>query len=138
MKNRAFTLDLIQSQEGLRLKLYKCPAGKWSIGYGRNMEDKGISHKEAFYLLNNDIEECVDDLCRILPGKYNELSARRQSALISMRFQLGPGGFRGFRRMIAAINSDDYIRAASEMRNSKWHEQTKNRVEELATLMEKG
>jgi lysozyme len=32
--------------EGLRLKPYRCTAGKTSIGYGRNLDDVGISQRE--------------------------------------------------------------------------------------------
>ncbi|MBP5593653.1 MAG: hypothetical protein J6X75_05780, partial [Clostridia bacterium] len=40
--------------EGLRLKPYRCPAGKLTIGYGRNIEDMGISETEAEMLFDND------------------------------------------------------------------------------------
>jgi len=40
--------DQLILHEGLRLKPYHCPAGKHTIGIGRNLEDKGITEKEAF------------------------------------------------------------------------------------------
>ena len=40
--------------EGLRLKPYRCTAGKLTIGIGRNLDDCGISQKEAYALLDND------------------------------------------------------------------------------------
>lgn len=138
MKNRAYTINMIQGHEGISLMPYICPAGYLTIGFGRNLDANGISHSEAFYLFNNDIDACVTDLAKIFPGVYNELPFRVQSALIDMRFQLGPGGFRGFKKMIRAIKSGDYIRAASEMRNSKWAQHdTPARAEELASLVEK-
>ncbi|MCP4280350.1 MAG: lysozyme, partial [Alteromonas sp.] len=33
--------QLIAQHEGLRLKPYKCTAGKITIGYGRNLDDNG-------------------------------------------------------------------------------------------------
>jgi len=36
-------VDQIIEHEGLKLKPYHCPAGKLTIGVGRNLEDKGIS-----------------------------------------------------------------------------------------------
>jgi lysozyme len=39
--------------EGLRLKPYLCPAGKLTIGIGRNLEGKGITKQEAVMLLEN-------------------------------------------------------------------------------------
>ena len=45
-------VDLIKKHEGLRLFPYKCSVGKLTIGYGRNIEDTGISKEEAETLLN--------------------------------------------------------------------------------------
>jgi len=138
MKNRAYTIQLIQAHEGLRLFPYRCTSGKYTIGFGRNLEDKGISHQEAFYLLQGDIEECVSDVRKVLTSSiYTELPFRVQSAMIDMRFQLGPGGFRQFKRMISAIMQHNYAKAASEMRNSLWYQQTPNRAEELALIVER-
>jgi lysozyme len=54
--------DQLIKHEGLRLKPYHCPAGKLTIGVGRNLEDKGITEEEAVMLLENDIQECLKDL----------------------------------------------------------------------------
>jgi lysozyme len=137
MKNRAFTMQLVQEHEGLRLRPYFCTENKLTIGWGRNLDDKGISHREAVYLLESDLNECDVDLSRALSSVYHELPYRVQAALIDMRFQLGGAGFRQFKRMIAAIMDGDYKKAASEMRNSKWYEQTPGRVEDLAMILEK-
>ena len=53
--------ERIKKSEGLRLKPYKCPAGKTSIGWGRNLEDNGISKEEAEFLLNNDIDWAISE-----------------------------------------------------------------------------
>ena len=42
-KMRDKLVDQIIEHEGLKLKPYHCPAGKLTIGVGRNLEDKGIS-----------------------------------------------------------------------------------------------
>jgi lysozyme len=55
----------LTTHEGLRLKPYLCPAGKLTIGIGRNLEGKGITKQEAVMLLENDIQECLDDLTDI-------------------------------------------------------------------------
>jgi len=44
----------LREHEGLRLPPYHCPAGKLTIGIGRNLGDKGITEKEAVMLLEND------------------------------------------------------------------------------------
>ena len=64
--------------EGLRLKPYRCTAGKLTIGVGRNLEDKGISQQEAYELLENDIRECEVQLLTEIPDIYLSLDLRLQ------------------------------------------------------------
>ena len=66
----------IREHEGLELKMYQCPVGRWTIGVGRNIEDKGISEEEAMFLLENDIKECIEDLEKIFPD-FDELAESR-------------------------------------------------------------
>ena len=42
--------------EGLRMKPFRCTAGKLTIGIGRNLDDYGISQTESYVLLENDIQ----------------------------------------------------------------------------------
>lgn len=44
--------------EGLMLKPYRCTAGKLTIGVGRNLDDRGITQKEAYAMLESDILDC--------------------------------------------------------------------------------
>ena len=74
--------DMLVRHEGLRLKPYRCPAGRLTIGVGRNLEDKGISSSEAFNMLANDIVECEDDLKKSSP--VGTSTAKRFSTLLLM------------------------------------------------------
>lgn len=116
-EREALRQDLVRD-EGLRLTVYLCPAGYQTIGVGRNLEGRGISTLEAFYLLDHDINACLDDLETF--AWWPALTPVRQKALINMRFQLGGGGFRGFRQMLAALERRDYLAAATAGRDSKW------------------
>ena len=53
--------------EGLRLKPYRCSAGKLTIGVGRNLDDRGITSSEAMMLLFNDIDDFWAKLLKALP-----------------------------------------------------------------------
>jgi lysozyme len=55
--------------------------------------------------------------------------------LVDMCFNLGISRFMGFKRMIEALRSEDYDRAAIEMINSRWAKQVRNRSTELAKMM---
>ena len=107
--------------EGEVLTAYKCPAGYITVGVGRNLEGKGITKAESRMLLMNDVGECEADLIRIFgAGGWERMSSNRRIALIDMRFNLGPGRFRSFRRMIQAIRAEDWAWAGKEAMDSRW------------------
>ncbi len=55
--------ELLKELEGLYLKPYKCPANKWTIGYGDNLEANGLTADEA-KLVDFDKEVIPADLLR--------------------------------------------------------------------------
>ena len=126
--------DQLTKHEGLRLKPYHCPAGKLTIGIGRNLEDKGITEKEAVMLLENDIHECIEDLKTIFQG-FDLLPEPARRVLVDMRFNLGPNRFRHFKKMIAAVKDQDFGKAAAEMKDSRWYRQVGRRAETLVNMM---
>ena len=128
--------ELIKKHEGLRLKPYKCTAGKLTIGYGRNLEDNGISAYEADVLLNDDIQNCYAQ-CIKFPF-WNKLNDVRQAVLLDMCYNLGFARLNGFKKMLKALGRLDYKTAAKEMLDSKWARDVKSRATELAELMKYG
>jgi lysozyme len=129
-------IETLVRHEGLKLKPYRCTANKLTIGVGRNIEDNGITEDEALYLLNNDIKRCVKELENIFGKKvwYN-LSKIRQEVLINMLFNLGKSRFTKFKKMIKAINNEDYTEASIQMEDSRWYKQVGNRAKELVSSM---
>ena len=128
--------ELIKKHEGLRLKPYTCSAGKLTIGYGRNLEDNGISLYEAETLLHNDIQNCYA-ACVKFPF-WNQLSEVRQAVLLDMCFNMGISRLKGFQKMLACLGRGDYLSASKEMLNSHWARQVKSRATELANIMKTG
>lgn len=128
--------DLIDD-EALKLKLYKCPAGKWSIGVGRNLEDRGISEAEAMFLLANDVDQAEKDARTLFPT-FEDMSDNRKAVLCNMSFNLGMPRLAGFKKLRKAIESQDYETAAAEMLHSAWALQVGRRAERLAKLMRDG
>ncbi len=127
-------LDRLVQHEGLRLKPYRCTKGKLTIGVGRNLEDKGLSKEEAFFLLQNDILE-VQNECEKQFKFFNQLSPTRQEVLLEMAFNLGIKGLKGFKKFLKALDEKDYLTASKEMLNSKWAFEVKGRAKRLALLM---
>lgn len=150
--------------EGLRLEIYKCPAGKWTIGVGRNLEAKGLTAKEqecifgvsglnknevidalfgrkitkedALFLLQNDIAEVTEQLEKF--EWFNRLDEVRQKVIVDMRFNLGMAGLLQFKRMIAALIDRDWIKASEQMVDSRWYHQVGNRSKRLVEMMRTG
>ncbi len=130
------SIDLIKKHEGLRLKPYTCTAGKLSIGYGRNLEDVGISQDEADAMLAQDMVGVLSD-CTKFPW-FKKLNTPRQAVIENMIFNLGLSRFSGFRNTIRYIEAGEYEKAAEEMLDSKWARQVGNRANELSLIMETG
>ena len=156
--------DQLILHEGLKLRTYRCPAGYWTIGVGRNLETKslsrgeqqyilgcdeltpqqvinilrrrGITKEEALVLLAHDIQDCEQDLRQF--EWFDRLDPVRRKVVLDMLFNLGAAGFRKFRKMIAALERGDYDTAAAEMVDSKWYHQVGTRARRLVEMMRTG
>lgn len=125
--------ELLMLNEGYRKKPYLCTANKMTIGYGRNLEDRGIDEIEARFLLERDIAIALEPL-RLEPY-WLGLSEVRQAVLIDMCVNLGWPRLSGFQRMRAALRNHDYRTAADEMKNSMWYTQVGERGPRLERMM---
>ncbi len=126
----------VKKHEGLRLKPYRCTAGKLTIGYGRNLEDTGISKNAAEILLVKDLERVQTKLLKKI--NYDKYPSHVQNVLLEMGFQLGVPGLLKFKKTLQLIDNGDYIGASKEMLNSKWAKQTPKRANTLSKLMKEG
>jgi len=123
--------------EGLKLKPYKCTSGATSIGYGRNLDSNGISQTEANMLLENDIENCFEDLETVLfCSQWGRIPEKIKLVLLDMRYNLGPVGIRGFRKMLDAVRRYDWAGMRKEMMDSKWYNQIGRRGIRLIELVD--
>ena len=127
-------VERIKKHEGFESFPYKCPAGKVSIGYGRNLEDCGISEQEAEILLSNDITRAKLELYNNFPWAIG-MDDIRKGVLVEMVFNMGITRFKGFKKMLVACQKGEWDKAANEMLDSDWHKQVKSRAESLADIM---
>ena len=122
--------------EGLRLMPYTDTVGKLTIGVGRNLTDKGISHDEALLLLDSDIKEHLKLLDDNLEW-WRSMSENRQRVLANMAFNMG-SKLLSFTNTLAAMKRGDYEAAAEGMAQSKWAAQVGPRAARLALMMKEG
>jgi len=130
-------IEQLKRHEGIRLKPYKCTAGKLSIGIGRNLEDIGITEKEAEVLLLNDIEEAKKQLLHHMPWT-KDLDEVRFSALLNFVFNVGIGTTLKFVNAMGQLKEGNYAMAAQELLDSRWAKQVGKRSEEIARQLETG
>jgi lysozyme len=122
--------------EGDSPTLYKCTAGKWTIGVGRNLEAVPLAKHERMYLLESDIS-------RVLTNAHvhdiiTPLDPVRQAVIIDMAFNLGINGLLKFEGMLTALKMGNYDLAALEMLDSRWAVQVGHRATRLASMMKSG
>lgn len=126
--------QLIALHEGFREKPYRCTAGKLTVGFGRNLDDVGITREEGEILLANDIEvseAILQDRIECWP----QLSEVRRAVLIDMCFNLGWPRLAKFRKFLAALEAGHYALASAEMLDSRWAKQVGRRAHRLASMM---
>jgi len=131
--------DQLIAHEGMELRLYKCPAGKWSIGAGRNLQDRGITEDEARHLLNNDIRISIDELTNTFRW-FTRLDETRQAAMVELHFNLGLSNLKTFTKTLGLIAQAVEGRVAwhdvgRELLNSKWADQVGRRSQVIADML---
>ena len=141
---------LLRDHEGLRLTMYKCPAGFNTIGYGYNMEANpmplemldrlravgNITLADAEDLLHDQTIFALDG-CQAY-SYWWDLDEWRQAALIDLCYCLGRNGFSKFVKMHEALSNGDYATAADELMDSKFATQTGRRAVNLEKLVRHG
>lgn len=83
-------IDLVKEFEGFRSEAYRCPAGKWSIGYGHTKgvsRDSQVSLEEAEELLMEDLREAGARVSLLVHVPLND---NQFAALVSFTFNVGP------------------------------------------------
>ena len=126
--------EYIKRNEGLRTKPYKCSAEKLTIGYGRNLDDKGINEYEAELMFGRDLNEAIEDVKSVIEN-FESLTKNRQIVLVDMVFNLGIVRFSKFKNMIREIHGENWNTAAYEIKNSAYYKQVPNRAKRNIELM---
>ena len=143
--------ELLTLNEGRKNKVYRCTAGKRTIGVGHNIDAKGLPEDIQNYLnkngeitdemidrlLDNDIEDALTNTLKIFP-MLNTFSEDRQSALIDFVFNVGLGTARQFHMTILAIQKGDWKEAARQMEDSLWFKQVADRGQRIVSMIRSG
>jgi lysozyme len=138
-------IEMLKRHEGEvvtngRHLIYKCPAGHWTIGIGRNVDVNGglgLSDEEVNFLLEGDIARVIKELSTEYAW-FSDLDQTRKDAMIDISFNLGATKLRKFVLALDAMERADYKTAAEEFLDSDWSRTVKGRSVELAAMIETG
>lgn len=129
MKEELYTelSNHIKEYEGFSRLVYECTSGYATIGYGRNVEQVGISKEEADIMLNNDIAQCLKELRGIM-NRFDDLPDKAQLVLVDMCYNLGLSKLLNFENMLDAIDAGNWQKASEELLDSRYAKQVKRRA----------
>lgn len=95
---------------------------------------QGVSKEAIDEYFENDLRIAIDDARRIF-GDLNEHPQDVIRVLVNMSFNLGYPRLNKFVKMKQAIAQNNYLKAADEMKDSRWYTQVGRRGPELFKLM---
>lgn len=123
-------IEILKREEGFNGDMYFDTEGFKTIGYGTKLP---ISEEEGQLLLEfrlNKIKRDVDEALSHL-----QIEDDAWDVLYLMAYQMGVGGLLKFKKMISALERQDYEEASRQMLLSKWAKQTPNRAKRMAKMM---
>lgn len=153
--------------EGIRNKPYKCSAGKWTIGVGRNFQDARFTLDELEYLgipvsrlgdqvawlklhplsddqitwlLDRTIAETLKSMARSprIAEAFAACDDVRGLVLIDMAYNMGVPGLNKFQYTLDQVAKGNWNAAADGMEDSKWFAQVGTRSVRLVKMMATG
>jgi len=117
-----------------------------SIGVGHNLNVSPLPEGWTTPLTGSQIQQllvmdvqskAISPLNQFIPW-WSSLDDVRQRVIADMCFNEGIGHLMGFKLMLAALQSNNYDGAASEMENSLWYSQVGQRSVRLTQAMKTG
>jgi GH24 family phage-related lysozyme (muramidase) len=131
----------IISDEGSVLKVYKDHLGYFTVGVGHLIipSDEewgvGVGHpitqtradELLFYDLANVLKECEDNF----HNNWRDWPEEVKLIIANMAFNLGLPKLTAFKKMLTAIDKEDYKTASKEGLDSRWAKQVHNRARRL-------
>ncbi len=104
-----------------------------TIGVGRNLRDKGISHAESDILLDNDITAASAEVSAEIPWSIVSLDEIRREVLINLSFNMGIAGLITQNpKFLAALQAGRWEEAAAELLDGPYKKQVGPRAYRLA------
>lgn len=149
-------IEHIKKHEGFKHKPYKDTKGKWTVGYGRNLDDNPLSADECLALFratvfndDNARDEFFESLLATDVQQHTEemlteiswvgsAPSNVQLVLSDMAYNIGVPTLKHFTGMLHALRNKDYTLAAYELLDSVYAEDVKYRAAANAKIIAGG
>jgi lysozyme len=128
---RSELIESIKVNEGFEGYEYMDSLQNPTIGYGTLLP---LTEVEATLLLKHRL----DVMSAHIKSRWNafgRMSPDVQTMVLEMCYQMGVGGFMGFKKMIRALEKGDHDEAYKEGMDSKWAIQTPNRAKRVLSVL---
>ena len=149
-------IEHVKKYEGFSTEPYKDTKGKWTVGYGRNLEDNPLTldetidlfqmtdfisdkHEDDFFegMLEKDISEHTEELLQQIPWLANK-PTNVKMVICDMAYNLGVPTLMTFTGMLNAARHDDWLLTAYEILDSNYAEDVKTRAVANAKIVAGG
>tara|TARA_R100000654_G_scaffold198_12_gene717 strand:+ start:328 stop:771 length:444 start_codon:yes stop_codon:yes gene_type:complete len=134
----------LEIDEGVKYEVYLDHLGKKTFGIGHLVLDKDpefkmevgdpVSERRVEEAFDKDIQSVIDD-CQRLYSNFNAMPEECKQITANMMFNMGLPKMKAFKKMNAAIEDEDYLKASEEMVDSKWYRTVPNRADRLVQRM---
>ena len=143
-KQRVF--DQLCIDEGVKYEIYHDHLGYPTFGVGHLIvkddpeygEPVGtpVSEERVWEAFEKDLDTAHKECVALYLAKFDVWPEVVQEVLVNMMFNMGRTRLSKFKNFRAALDANDWARAAVEGRDSLWYRQVTNRAERLMTRLE--
>ena len=135
----------LKEDEGCKYEIYLDHLGLPTHGIGHLITEwdeeyekpvgTPVSEDRVNNCFQTDVHGTVEE-CKKLFDNFDDLPEEVQLILCNMMFNMGRPRLSKFVKFRAAIAEEDWLEAATQMEDSRWHKQVTNRANRLIKRME--
>ena len=139
--------EQLKYDEGVVYEIYKDHLGYPTFGVGHLVLESDeeyeqpvgtpVSEERVADCFRKDSDIAIRE-CYVLYGEsyFEDFPNEVQEILVNMMFNMGRPRLSKFKKMNAALKKEDWVEAAKEGRDSRWHKQVTKRAERLMSRLE--
>jgi len=134
----------LEIDEGCKYHIYLDHLGLPTAGVGHLLKESDpehgkpvgtvISKERVAEWFEQDVQVTLND-CKKVYDDWDTMDETVKLICCNMMYNLGYPRYCNFKKKIQAVKDGDYLEAAEQMRQSRWHKQVTNRADRLISRM---